>query len=132
MAPRQHPQPAVAQFDDGVLVEAAIFEDNAAAELPVVSLIKGDKDIGPAHRVELAITLAERLRDMPAFPQRHGQYPLAIGPDDGFVQRSTETDITRRRPARCRTVGVVAAHGPVAAAAVEHPERLLKKQPESP
>ena len=60
MAPRQHPQPAVAQFDVGVLVEAAIFEDNAATELPVVSLIKGDKDIGPAQCVELAITLAER------------------------------------------------------------------------
>ena len=71
-AAREHPEPAVIQLHDAVLVEATVLENNAAAIPPVTAFVVGDEDIRAAHGVQLVVAIGKGRVDVPAFPQRHG------------------------------------------------------------
>ena len=71
LRPREHPQAAVAQLDQHVLVELPIRELDAAAWLPRSALIGRGIDPGGLLR-----------------PVRHRQEPVAVFEHGGFVQRA--------------------------------------------
>ena len=75
----------------------------------MAALVVGDEDVRAAHWIQLVITIVERFGDVPAFPERNRQNPLAVPPNYGFVQRNTKSDVTGLRPAWRLAVRIVTA-----------------------
>ena len=110
---RQHPQAAVLQLDQHVLIEIPVGKFCVTARLPSLALIGRGIDPGGFLR-----------------PLRDRQQPVAVLEDRGLVECVTFVgDAHRLRPHGCVGVGVVAADIPIAPRPVLADHRLIEEQP---
>ena len=110
-----------------MLVEATVCKDVSPAVAPVGTLVIRDKHVCAAHGIELMVAIFKRLADVPAFPERNRQQPLAVVAHDRLGDRSAKADVRRLRPDRRFCVGIITTDVPVTAASVEMRARLLEE-----